>query len=338
MSTPDNELLEPFERLLGEISATTRLRDIERGGSVEPVWEPLLESGFLDALTATEHGGAGLDFAQIGALLQAAGRRLLPVPFGETLVARALLAGAGIAPPDRPIVLVTRSAENAWQRAVPLAKVAGYALIETDEQLFLRTLPQSSLRDVGIAASLAVDVHWPSTAEVASAPSPLPAGAFRSTTAAVHAAHIAGAADQVLKLTVAHAGQRVQFGKPIAQAQAIQQQLAVMAEHTVMARMAAQIGCSGGFPPSAATAAVAKLVCSSAVPQLTAIAHAVHGAIGISEEHDLQLFVRRLHEWRLADGPESYWALRLGTQYLQGNCSSSIDFAREMRQTGDTTC
>lgn len=36
------------------------------------------------------------------------------------------------------------------------------------------------------------------------------------------------------------------------------------------------------------------------------------GAIGISEEYDLQLLTRRLHEWRLADGSEGYWEDLLG--------------------------
>jgi alkylation response protein AidB-like acyl-CoA dehydrogenase len=57
-------------------------------------------------------------------------------------------------------------------------------------------------------------------------------------------------------MTVAYAGDRAQFGKPIAKLQAVQQQLAVMAEQVVMARMAAQLGCSSGFPPSPSTSAV----------------------------------------------------------------------------------
>src|SRR5262249_40901296 len=96
-----------------------------------------------------------------------------------------------------------------------------------------------------------------------------------------------------------------------------------------------QIGVSSGFPPSATAAAIAKHICSAAVPRLTAIAHAVHGAIGISQEHDLQLFVRRLYEWRITEGSEIYWALRLGSEHLRGRCASSIDFVRDLRQTGE---
>ena len=46
------------------------------------------------------------------------------------------------------------------------------------------------------------------------------------------------------------------------------------------------------------------------------IAHAVHGAIGVTEEFDLQLYTRRLREWRLAAGSESYWHERIGAEAL----------------------
>ena len=59
------------------------------------------------------------------------------------------------------------------------------------------------------------------------------------------------------------------------------------------------------------------------------IAHAVHGAIGISEEHDLQLYSRRLHEWRLADGSEGYWARALGQVRLEQPDLPSVDFIRQ---------
>ena len=74
-----------------------------------------------------------------------------------------------------------------------------------------------------------------------------------------------------------------------------------MAEDAVAARIASQLGSAGAFPPALAAAATAKSVAGKAAARIAASAHAVHGAIGISEEHDLQLFTRRLHAWRLAE-------------------------------------
>jgi acyl-CoA dehydrogenase len=44
----------------------------------------------------------------------------------------------------------------------------------------------------------------------------------------------------------------------------------------------------------------------------------------------LQLYTRRLHEWRLADGTEGYWAGLLGTSRLASPAATSIDFVRSI--------
>ena len=148
--------------------------------------------------------------------------------------------------------------------------------------------------------------------------------------AVVAAAAIAGVGDRMLAMTIDYASQRIQFGKPIARQQAVQQQLAVMAEQVVMARIAAQIGCAHGLVPPCAIAAIAKQVASAAAVQIAAIAHAVHGAIGISEAHDLSLYTRRLHGWRMAHGSESYWAERLGAVRLASPGLGMVDYIRSI--------
>ena len=137
---------------------------------------------------------------------------------------------------------------------------------------------------------------------------------------------IAGASDKLLTMTVAYANDRVQFGKPIGRQQAVQQQLAVMAEKAIACRIAAQIGCAAGLDPSVFAAATAKQVTSAAAPVIANIAHAVHGAIAISAEYNVQLYSRRLHEWRLADGSEVYWARILGSARLARADMPSVDF------------
>lgn len=161
----------------------------------------------------------------------------------------------------------------------------------------------------------------------------LPRSEQTSVLSAVLAAvEIAGLAEKILEMSLSYANDRIQFGKPIGKLQVIQHQLAVMGEQLLLMRMAAQIGCALGLTPSPAIAAVAKQVASAAVPQVAAIAHAIHGAIGITEEFDLQLYTRRMHALRLADGSESYWAGILGKTRLEASTLSSIDFIRALRQ------
>jgi alkylation response protein AidB-like acyl-CoA dehydrogenase len=132
-------------------------------------------------------------------------------------------------------------------------------------------------------------------------------------TACLIAAQMAGAMQRVLEMTLQFANDRQQFGRPLGKFQAIQHQLAVMAEQVLAARMAAQIGCSA---PATMNAAIAKARASEAAVEVAALAHSIHGAMGFTTDHDLQLFTRRLHAWRLQAGSESYWHEVLGLEVL----------------------
>ena len=131
---------------------------------------------------------------------------------------------------------------------------------------------------------------------------------------------------------MAYANERVQFGKSIGKFQAIQHQLAVMAEQVAAAGMASEAAfaaADGDVPPFAACA-VAKARTSEAAVQVASIAHALHGAMGITEEYDLQLSTRRLHEWRMAHGSETYWHRELGQLFFDSPATSSTDFVRTL--------
>lgn len=280
----DLGLLEPFVRMLAEVCSPAVIRAIAAGGDAASLWQQLDESGFLDALVPEAAGGAGLDLKAVAPLLMACGRFALPVPVGDTMVARALLADAGL---DRPAGAIA---------------LRGAGLV----------VPKRALHYLGDGPSLHPDGG--------------PAGPdLRALGALIQATRIAGAADRLLEMTVGYANERRQFGKSIGKQQAVQQQVAIMAEEVVATRMAAQIGCAGGLRPGLA-AAIAKQRASAAAAVIADIAHAVHGAIGISEEFDLQIYTGVMRESRLAYGSESYWALRIGQARLADAGRSSVDF------------
>jgi acetyl-CoA C-acetyltransferase len=146
---------------------------------------------------------------------------------------------------------------------------------------------------------------------------------------AVHAAAIAGALERVLDLSVRYANDRRQFGRAIGQFQAVQQELAVVAEQAGSAAVAARMGCAAaGLVPEPLLAAMAKLRASEAALRVATLAHAVHGAIGITEEHVLGVFTTRLHEWRAAGGGERACAEHIGRALLR----SGQSFAGFMRE------
>lgn len=310
-----SEFLEPFERMLADIATPAGVRAIEQGGSIDAMWGAFAESGFLDALVPDDRGGAALSLAEVQPLWMALGRHAVPLPVGETMIARALLNDA----PKGPIALAVVEAAAV---VVPCGRVAAQLLVESGGAVHL---VEAKGEATGVPASLAARFD---PGVLAAPVAPAPDGGLRVLAAILRAALIAGAAERLTAMTATYANERIQFGKPIGRQQALQQQMAVMAEEMVAARIASQLGCAGNFPPSLVAAATAKSVASRAAARLAATAHAVHGAIGISEEHDLQLFTRRLHEWRLADGSETYWNRLLGAARLADR-GRSVDYVRD---------
>jgi acyl-CoA dehydrogenase len=114
---------------------------------------------------------------------------------------------------------------------------------------------------------------------------------------------IADAAEGALALSVAHARARVQFGRPLARFQAIQQHLAVLAGEVAVADAAAR-----GAEGDELAGALAKIRAGQAAGEVARIAHQIHGAIGYSDEHALHRFTRALWDARDADGTEHEWA------------------------------
>lgn len=142
----------------------------------------------------------------------------------------------------------------------------------------------------------------------------------RALAAAVTAALMAGAMEKVEELTLDYANTRKQFGREIGKFQAIQHQIAVLAEEVMAARMAAQLAFEGApLAISHRRAGMAKLRAGEAALAVAAIAHAVHGAIGVSREHVLGRHTAALHQGRLTHGGEAWWARRLGRWVLEND-------------------
>lgn len=320
----DLDLIEPFARMLQSAVPPVAVRAVEQGGSTQAMWQEIAESGFLDALVAQDAGGAGLDGLCAHALWQQLGRNAVPLPVGETMIARALLAEAGAQLLDGPIALAVAAAGQSV--LVPLGRVAQHVLVDDGAALHLVSAESAASEPTGVAGDLAARIRWSSFA--GSVRIDRPQAGLRANAAVLRAALIAGAADHLVTVTAAYCNERVQFGKPIGRQQALQQNLAVMAEDAIAARIASQIGCAAGLNPALVAAATAKSVASAAAARIAATAHAMHGAIGISQDHDLQLFTRRLHEWRLADGSEGYWNGLLGAERL-ASAAASVDFVRQ---------
>ncbi len=311
----DNDLFADVARqVLADQCTGAVVRAIEAGGRAAPeaaaLWAQLEATGLADALLPESQGGAGLALSQVFGVLEQCGAHALPLPLGETMVARALLAAAGMDRPAGGIALARgeRTHEGGLRCAlVRGGRVAHAVLAQAGGAWHL--LGVAGAQEAPQALALDAALAW-TPAQLQAAPTVAVDAALdlRTLQAAVLAPQMAGAAMHVFQRTLQYANERQQFGRPIGKFQAIQHQLAVMSEHVSAARMAAQLGCSGaGVRPDRLRVATAKARCSEAALAVAEFAHAIHGAIGFTAEYDLQLFTRRLHAWRQAAGSESYW-------------------------------
>lgn len=312
----DTLITETFEQwLTGEVSPA-QVRSVENDESAQPLWEALAQSGFANLMLPESLGGAQASLPTLFRVLLTCGSNALPVPLHTTIWARAVLHRQGLAIPEGPITLACghRDGGRILCTAVPFAATAQWVLVDLGDEELLLPLAQAEVLSPGIYATLRRDLAWSS--EPSESLHLARSQDWQAVGAAMSAALIAGAASRILEMTLEYANNRSQFGKPIGKFQALQQQISVMAEEVFAARMAAELVWRGAGVPSRASAAIGKARTSEAVTRIASIAHGVFGAIGITEECDLQLFTRRLHEWRSDFGSEAYWQQETGKALL----------------------
>lgn len=325
----DDLLTHALRQLLEDQCTPALVRSVERGEPAAVFWSKLEESGFADALVPEGKGGAGLALTDVFPLMELCGAYAMPVPLAETMLARGLLGQAGFARPAGSIALgvaIASAAGGLRCASVPFGRVAEWALVQGDGECLL--LPVAHAERGTAVVPLDASLAWGSAA-VAAAKRVPGSHDLQTLQACAAAAQLAGTLMTVFTRTLQYANERNQFGRPIGKFQAIQHQLSVLSEHAFAARMAAQIGCSAaGTVPERLRVAVAKARTSEAALEVAALAHSIHGAIGFTEEFDLQLFTRRLHAWRQAAGSESHWHDVLGEELVDRREGLALDLLR----------
>lgn len=319
--------------------------------AVESLWRELSAAGLDRAMAPESAGGAGLGWREVLPLVLAVGEFAMPVPLAETLAAHALATACGRTLPEartRPGQRVLPKGDdrlgldpgrdaNASLAALPGA--AGFGrLMRAGETLVADEVAWGDRIEILAGVDSRGAVYLLQAADAAREDRCNQAGEIRSRMvwkaspgavgtvdsdavvtlgAALRAAQLAAAMRRAMAMTVRYAGEREQFGRPIGRFQAVQQQMAVMAELVVQASIGAELAFdTAGSLPDPVRAGCAKQVASANALQCAAIAHAVHGAIGITEEYDLQLFTRRLRAWAAEWGGAGHWAMALGARLV----------------------
>ncbi|MCB5911933.1 acyl-CoA dehydrogenase family protein [Streptomyces pinistramenti] len=317
--------------------------------SARSVWRALRDADALPPLDT--------DPAVLVALACEAGYRSTWAPLAETLlVARPLLAAAGLAVPDGPLTVASGPLDVRFTHVntdskvgplgacgtddavrvsgtlsrVPWARAADAVAVLTEGPsggpvlLLLETAECRQVEGVNLAGEprdelVLVDVAVPAE-RVRRVPAALVREAeWRSGLA--RAALIAGAARGCVELTVAHTASRVQFGRPLSHFQAVKQEEAKLVEEAALIAAAVEAAGTALADPDAAEFAgwIAAAQASASVAEITRIAHQLQGAIGFTELSPLHLSTTRLWSWRDEDGDEQVWYRRVGRRVVEGD-------------------
>jgi acyl-CoA dehydrogenase len=335
-------LEETVNRLFAAGVTKELLVEAEGGGWPVALWKQVAEGGLTRPHLPEEAGGAGGGWHEAAVILRASGRYSVPLPLAETVLGAWLLARAGIEVPEGPLTVLSDPVTTSRHGArldlscsgVPWGRVATHAVFVS---------PHAGRAHIGCVSTegcnqrpghnLALeprdDLRFTGARVIGPAPTSLPAAILQLYGAMTRAVQMAGALEALLEMSVQYAGERRQFGRPIAQFQAIQQDLARLAGDAAAAGASAAVavraaaearadfdGVVGSVGDPTFEIATAKVVVGDAAESGPRIAHQVHGAIGFTYEHALHFTTRRLWSWRAEFGGASHWATLLGRRGL----------------------
>lgn len=303
------------DELFARHGGSETLRAAASGPGWSPaVWE-IAEAAELPLVDLpSEAGGSGGTLRHWVSVVRAAARHGAPIPLVETGIAGWLLAQAGGEAPSGPLTFATLVPGH--EVTVPFARIASSVVmldLRGPEPAVIQRAPTE------LRLTAAQDIAGQSCDRLE--PPPPNADGATPVAAEVHqrlrlrlalarSAQIAGALDAVLSLSIEHARTRVQFGRPIGSLPVIRERLVVLAEEAAAARGAVDAALDDR--DNDLVTAAAKVRCGEAATTAARVAHQVHGAIGMTDEHALHHYTRRLWAWRDDGGSTRAWAEWIG--------------------------
>ena len=327
----DSLLYETTERLVRETFGRETVRRGSSGEWLEDAWRLLEGLGIPMALVPEERGGFGFALADAADILRLVGYWAVPLPLSEAMLAAALLARVGlalpegvstIAPPRRTSARLVREGDG-WQiigeaSRVPWARHSATVVVLAGD--YLVALPVSAcelVQGVNLAGEPRDNLRFDCSVSALAPAGEFDADHIHAAGAALRTIMIAGAANRVLDLSVEYACEHQQFGRPIAKFQAVQQNLAIIGGQAAVCRASGDMAAQALLVPGGGLAiAMAKARAGEAASEAAHLGHQVHGAIGFTDEYDLQLYTKRIWAWRDEFGNEAEWNEAVGQATL----------------------
>ncbi len=284
------------EILAAELTAELRASGTETSGRRGQLWKALSEAGVFGLLVPEESGGLGLTELDSVLVLEELGRAAAPGPIAETaFVCAPVLDRAGLA--DGAVAAVAAEAGG----YLPDADVA--------DVLILLDGDGAQVLDAGgeLTRQPTVDPSRPLFSLPSASGQPIDAAAvaaLRDRAVLASAAQLVGASQHLLEAAVEYAKTRKQFGREIGSFQALKHQLADLMLAVEFARplvYRAAYSLAQNAPTASRDVSAAKVNAAQAGEHAARTAIQIHGAIGYTDELDLQYWLKRV--WWLVP----YW-------------------------------
>jgi acyl-CoA dehydrogenase len=294
----------------------------------ESLWTRLAELGFTTLTVPEDLGGAGGSLVDAALVARVGAANAVAVPLTESLLAAHIVAAAGVQASAVPSTVAVSAGKlrivtegrrvrvvGALER-VPWARVCSRLVVVGDNE------PGPVIVEVGecdvrpgenLAAEPRDDVVIDAFAQQPAWGDEWSENRVLRLGAVLRVAQLAGALGAIRDLTITQVRQREQFGRPIGTFQSVQHQIATLAGIAAGAQLASE---HAAYAADAVSVAAAKAYVGRRAGDAAGIAHGLHGAIGLTEEHSLHLFTRRIWSWRQEFGSDAFWAEELGRRIM----------------------
>lgn len=331
MSEIKEMVVEVVEKIFKDKIEKETVDLLEENKWAENVWQLLLENELHQVAVSEEDGGAGGDIEDLLALYELAGKYAAPVPFIEHTLANFILQQVDLkgykqlttysitSPLElKDNVLFGTLKHVGWAQYAE--KIVAVAQEGSQRFIIVADLQNAKLKNgANLAAEPRAEVLFENLNALQKVPiSAKQYNAFKKFVTAATVSKMSGALSTAFQLSVQFSKEREQFGRPIHRFQLVQQHLANMAgEQTLMTVAVNNIQTLLANGTEDSEVAYARLRMDDASRVVATSAHQVHAAIGVTHEHRLHHYTRRLWAWRDEEFTARYWKKQLAEQFLE---------------------
>ncbi|SEJ66114.1 Acyl-CoA dehydrogenase [Sphingobium sp. AP50] len=324
------------------VSAFRSLRDHRAGGLDFAKWHAMGEMGWTGIVIGEEFGGTDFGYTSLGIVTEQLGRNLVAVPLGSSSVAGSAirlgqseeakrtwlprLAGAeaiaALAIDEGPThnmrfrTTVHDGKLTGVKAFVADGSAADIFIVSAEDGLYL----VEKAKGVISSAREIVDSRDHVQVRFEEAPAVLLGGPLLTATvvnysAAVTAAEMLGMAESAFGQTLAYLKQRVQFGKLLSSFQALQHRMAQMFTELELTRSAVEDALQAIDEERSGldlATSLAKALAGETLKRVTREMLQLFGGVGMTDEYDVGLYLKRAAVLEAMWGNASYHRDRFG--------------------------